>query len=1321
MPEEGRPAVTAAVSQSSGPPARGSMRHTLTLAMVLMAVVPALVGALLLGTGGRALIRAEVFRHMQSIAQGACLDVGHILEARVDATDAFTRRLYVRQAIAVLTSGVADGAMGAAQARALLTAQLADLSMPSGRREGCAVIVSLPGGLPLAWAGQSAAQAAESAAYHKSNLTAGLGKPWVSPAHLDAGDQTPVVCFIEAIPQSLTGTSPRAAALIWSVALAPSIYSALDARKGLGETGEIVLVDRTGLALKDLRDEPNTRFRKIIRTEPVQRALRGDSTVRDSLDYRGKPVVAAAGQVPSVGWGIVAKMDAAEAYAGITRLTRLWAGLMAGLLLLGALAAGALSRHLLRPVEQLSAATQAMAAGEPSAALDTGRTDELGQMARDFDTMAVQVASARSTLEVALAQTRETRDYLDNLLDYANAPIIVWDTNLRITRFNHAFERLTGRSEQSVWGEQISLLLPEAEIEPSLRRIRGATSGEHWDTVEIPVQHVDGSIRTVLWNSAAVYGPDGQTVVAAIAQGQDITDRKAALETLAASEEQHRSLVETMAQGVVYQDKDGFVTSANPAAERVLGLSLAQMQGRTSADPRWRAVDENLAPFPGERHPIMVALRTGQVVTNVLMGVYSPAADELRWLLISAVPQFRSGESVPHGAFAMFTDVTERQAAESALRASEEQYRTLFTNMLNGLASHEIVLDEEGKPVDYRFLEVNDAFEKMLGLKREQVVGRLASDLFPQLQQSWVETYGQVALTGSVARFEEYAEGLDRWFEVQAYSPRHGEFATLFDDITERKQAAETLRQSEERFRSIFNEAAVGIAVTAMDGTHLDCNEALLRIHGLTREQFLSTKAEEYTHPDDRNADPTLWLELLAGQRSSHSREVRYVRPDGGVVNTRLTVSLVAYGSTGELAALTMVEDVTERQRAEREAEERAALEELLRVTERMLAATSTRGLLEQLVEGVRELTESALCTAAYGSYGDDLATEALAYNEAVDPSVAGVALRELRAGVHLKLLEANSPVHLTDAEMASFPGFSLLAAHSPVQAFTGVLLPNTSRETVGMIMASNKADGSDLSVRDEALILQLTALASLALRHLDLNLALSRQTAELEASNRELASFSHSVSHDLRAPLRAVDGFSQALLEDYGSKLDAQALEYLQRLRAATGRMGDLIDDLLQLSRVTRETMRWEKVDLSALATEIAAELDESEPSRAVVWKIEPGLLTTGHPRLLGVLLRNLLGNAFKFTGKTPEATIEFGAEQREGKMVYFAKDNGAGFNMAYADKLFAPFQRLHAMEEFPGNGVGLATVQRVVHRHGGRVWAEAEVGKGATFRFTY
>jgi light-regulated signal transduction histidine kinase (bacteriophytochrome) len=224
----------------------------------------------------------------------------------------------------------------------------------------------------------------------------------------------------------------------------------------------------------------------------------------------------------------------------------------------------------------------------------------------------------------------------------------------------------------------------------------------------------------------------------------------------------------------------------------------------------------------------------------------------------------------------------------------------------------------------------------------------------------------------------------------------------------------------------------------------------------------------------------------------------------------------------------------------------------------------------------------------------------------------------------------------------------------------------------------------------------------------------------ELERKNKELEAFSYSVSHDLRAPLRSIDGFSQALLEDYADRLDARGQDYLRRVRAAAQRMAELIDDLLQLSRVGRSELRRDRVDLAQLARSVLAELQSHEPERTVEARIQDRLPVEVDARLMKIVLDNLLGNAWKFTSHTQSPMIELGVDELATGPAYFIRDNGVGFDMKYADKLFGVFQRLHKQEEFPGTGIGLATVQRIVDRHGGRVWAESEPGAGAKFSFT-
>ncbi|HEX4154189.1 MAG TPA: CHASE3 domain-containing protein [Acidobacteriaceae bacterium] len=241
-----------------------------------------------------------------------------------------------------------------------------------------------------------------------------------------------------------------------------------------------------------------------------------------------------------------------------------------------------------------------------------------------------------------------------------------------------------------------------------------------------------------------------------------------------------------------------------------------------------------------------------------------------------------------------------------------------------------------------------------------------------------------------------------------------------------------------------------------------------------------------------------------------------------------------------------------------------------------------------------------------------------------------------------------------------------------------------------------------------------------LTILNTELENRVQERTHELASSNQELEAFSYSVSHDLRAPLRTIDGFSLALQEDFAGKLDEEGRDYIERVRNGVQRMGMLIDALLQLSRVTRSEIQREEVDLSQLATLVFHEVQAADPGREVKWIAQPGVIADADPRLIRIAFENLIGNAWKFTARAPNAAIEFGSSRRDGQTVYFIRDNGAGFDMQYVDRLFTAFQRLHGERDFKGSGIGLATVSRIIRRHHGAIWAEGDIGRGATFFFT-
>jgi light-regulated signal transduction histidine kinase (bacteriophytochrome) len=229
-----------------------------------------------------------------------------------------------------------------------------------------------------------------------------------------------------------------------------------------------------------------------------------------------------------------------------------------------------------------------------------------------------------------------------------------------------------------------------------------------------------------------------------------------------------------------------------------------------------------------------------------------------------------------------------------------------------------------------------------------------------------------------------------------------------------------------------------------------------------------------------------------------------------------------------------------------------------------------------------------------------------------------------------------------------------------------------------------------------------------------------AERTTQLETANKELESFAYSVSHDLRAPLRGIDGWSQVLVEDYKDKLDEKGFQILNRIRSETQRMGQMIEDLLRFSRETRVEIKRQDLDMTALVQTISSRLQQANSSRQIQFVIQPEMKAKGDAHMMEIVFSNLLENAVKFTGKNPKALILVGEIFKDGRKVFFVRDNGVGFDMAYVQKLFKVFQRLHKSSEFPGTGVGLATVQRIISRHGGQIWAEAQVGEGATFYFT-
>ena len=411
-------------------------------------------------------------------------------------------------------------------------------------------------------------------------------------------------------------------------------------------------------------------------------------------------------------------------------------------------------------------------------------------------------------------------------------------------------------------------------------------------------------------------------------------------------------------------------------------------------------------------------------------------------------------------------------------------------------------------------------------------------------------------------------------------------------------------------------------------------------------------------------------------------------------------------------------------QKAQSELEEKVAerTAELRAANELLQREIAERKQIEKELKQANVLTAAVLAGIGDGVVVADSQGEFLVYNPVAEailgPGVAGGPERWTpHYGLYL-------PDQVTPYPPADLPLAKAIRGES-VDAAELFMLPPGRREGAWLtVTARPLVDKAGVVFGGVAIFSDITARkrAEHEIRTLNAELEqrVTDRTRKLEAANKELESFSYSVSHDLRAPLRSIDGFSRVLEEDYSGRLDDEGRRSLQRIRASSERMLQLIDDMLLLSRVTLTELHRSPVDLSLLARGVAEELRMAEPKRSLELIIEPGLIAHADEHLMRIVFENLLGNAWKFTGRQPAARIEFGRADRDGVATYFVKDNGAGFDAQFAHKLFQAFQRLHTVKEFPGTGIGLATVQRVIHRHGGRVWAEGERGRGATFFFT-
>ncbi|MGC1396268.1 MAG: PAS domain S-box protein, partial [Coleofasciculaceae cyanobacterium] len=575
-----------------------------------------------------------------------------------------------------------------------------------------------------------------------------------------------------------------------------------------------------------------------------------------------------------------------------------------------------------------------------------------------------------------------------------------------------------------------------------------------------------------------------------------------------------------------------------------------------------------------------------------------------------------------------------------------------------------------------------------------------ANHLHPDDQQHFLET-SQTAFAARESFEMEYRlkshsgayhwilnKGAPRWLADGSFAGYISSSVDINDAVVaskQRQQALQELRQKELRYRSLLTATTQIIWTTNAQGEVVDYMPGWGQVTGQNAAQMKGWGWLSVLHPDDQEHTSQAWTKAVQ-TRSLYEVEHRLLTRDGSYRDFSVR-AVPVLDDNGEILEWVGTHiDITEKKQAESELHKsHNLLQTVIEGTPDAIFAKDLEG---------RFLLANSMTATIMGKPVEELLDKD--DRDFLPPEMAQI-IRE-----NDRQIMTTGESQIIEEEVLKNGNLRIyLSAKSPWQDDQG--------NVIGLVGIARDITERKLAEQE---IKQLNE---------DLERRVIERTAELTAANQELEAFSYSVSHDLRAPLRGIDGFSQALADRYSEQLDDKGKHYLNRIRAGTQRMGELIDDLLTLSRVTRTEMRRKAVDLSAIATEIATELKFTEPDRDVEFAIAPGLNVNGDAQLLRVVLENLLNNAWKFTSASIQTKIEFGGIlQADAKTAYFISDNGAGFDMAYSNKLFGAFQRLHSTTQFPGTGIGLATVQRIIHRHGGKVWAEGAVEQGATFYFT-
>jgi len=688
-------------------------------------------------------------------------------------------------------------------------------------------------------------------------------------------------------------------------------------------------------------------------------------------------------------------------------------------------------------------------------------------------------------------------------------------------------------------------------------------------------------------------------------------------------------------------------------------------------------------------------------------------------------------------------EIQERKLTEKALNESN----LLIQNIIDNSHSLIYLTDLEG-----RFILANQEMGTLYGKKKEEIIGKGREEIMlKELAEQHRNNDLMVIQTKQAITFEEENDEADgrHYYLTQKFplidtNKQVYAIGGISTDITDRKVAEEKLKRSEHDLSEAERVGKTGSWNYEVGTDSGSWSANMYRIFDvdpeMSTELVFNHFVENIVHPDDREHLLSVFADALSGKRP-YELEYRILKKDGSIINIYSIAETLRDENGKGIRMIGKVEDITERKKAEDEIVRLSRVYMVLSNVNKAIVHTREKlDLFDKIcriaVEDgnflmswfgmVNPQTNKVDVVASYGKSDGYLDNLSIDLGDEV-----------LSSGPTGRSIIEGETVYCNDIaiDKSMFP-WREKAMERGYQSSIALPLKISGKVTGTLTLYSDEV--SYFNDMEIDLLDKLAMDISYALEFLDveaerkhseeeilmLNKTLEQRvierTAQLENANKELESFSYSVSHDLRSPLRGIDGFSLALLEDYHDKLDETGRDYIDRIRTATLKMDRLIDSLLRLSRISRIEMNFEEVNLSFIVQEIANSLTETDSSRNVSFLIPENIITSGDPNLLKIVFENLLSNAWKFTSRNDTTVIEFGTFRENSKTVYFIRDNGVGFDMKYVDKLFSAFQRLHSEKEYPGVGVGLSTVQRIIRRHHGDIWAKSQLNEGTTFYFT-